>query len=40
MLILASEKNFRCATLQKSCIEKATENDFTPVAENFFIHLR
>jgi hypothetical protein len=28
ILILASEKSFRCATLQKSCIEKATENDF------------
>ncbi len=31
-----SEKNFRCATLQKSRIEKATENDFYTCAEKFF----
>jgi len=33
MLILASEKYFRCATLQKSCTEKATENEFSAAAQ-------
>jgi hypothetical protein len=34
MLILASEKKFRYATLQKSCIEKATDSVFYTCGEN------
>jgi hypothetical protein len=37
MLILAVEKNFRSATLQKACIEKATEKGFLPFASQIFV---